>query len=123
MNGGEPPPPTAPLIWRPTGAPQASSRTDDIWFQSPEMGWLVNSNGQIMRTDDGGVTWVEQFHDEGLYLRCIAFASDTRGWVGTLTPARPWKRSHSDFLLARWTDQVTDATAAVSSCRSEPSAP
>ena len=42
------------MTWRPTNAPLASSRTDDIWFRTPETGWLVNSNGQIMRTDDGG---------------------------------------------------------------------
>lgn len=74
-----------PMTWRPTNAPLASSRTDDIWFDSPRSGWLVNSNGQIMRTEDGGDSWHEQFHDEGLYLRCVAFASATRGWVGTLT--------------------------------------
>jgi len=73
------------LTWRPTGAPLASSRTDDIWFRSPELGWAVNSNGQILRTADGGHTWQQQFHDERLYLRCVGFASDTRGWVGTLS--------------------------------------
>ncbi len=76
------------MTWHPTNAPTASSRTDDIWFRTPETGWLVNSNGQIMRTDDGGETWQEQFHEEGLYLRCVAFASDTRGWVGTLTASK-----------------------------------
>ena len=82
---GSSPPAAHAMSWRPTNAPTASSRTDDIWFQSPDLGWLVNSNGQIMQTRDGGDSWTEQFHDPGLYLRCVGFASDTQGWVGTLT--------------------------------------
>lgn len=74
--------------WRPTNAPEASSRTDDIWFTDATSGWLVNSNGQIMHTDDGGDTWQEQFHDANVYLRCAGFASKKVGWVGTLTAAK-----------------------------------
>ena len=51
----EPEPPT--LTWRATNAPPASSRTDDIWFSSARLGWAVNSNGQILRTSDGGDSW------------------------------------------------------------------
>jgi subtilisin family serine protease len=76
------------MSWRPTAAPTASSRTDDIWFHTPDLGWAVNSNGQILRTDDGGASWIEQFHDERLYLRCVGFASASKGWVGTITPAK-----------------------------------
>ena len=71
--------------WRATNAPEASSRTDDIWFIDHNRGWAVNSNGQILHTADGFSTWQEQFHDEELYLRCVGFASESRGWVGTLT--------------------------------------
>src|SRR6476659_9061653 len=77
-------------VWRETNAPVASSRTDDIWFIDPNRGWAVNSDGQIVHTEDGFATWQEQFHDEdsGLYLRCVGFASESRGWVGTTTPGR-----------------------------------
>jgi photosystem II stability/assembly factor-like uncharacterized protein len=77
-------------VWRETNAPVASSRTDDIWFIDPNRGWAVNSDGQIVHTEDGFATWQEQFHDEesGLYLRCVGFASASRGWVGTTTPGR-----------------------------------
>ena len=87
INAGCPDDPQQPAVmsWRPTNAPEASSRTDDIWFRTPELGWAVNSNGQILQTTDGGDTWTEQFHGVGVYLRCVGFASDTRGWVGTLT--------------------------------------
>ncbi|MGH3908762.1 MAG: YCF48-related protein [Pseudonocardiaceae bacterium] len=73
-------------MWGATNAPVASSRTDDIWFLDPQCGWAVNSNGQIVHTEDGFATWEQQFHDAQVYLRCVGFASDTRGWVGTLTP-------------------------------------
>jgi photosystem II stability/assembly factor-like uncharacterized protein len=86
INDGCPdePPPAQPT-WRATNAPEASSRTDDIWFLDHDRGWAVNSNGQILHTADGFSTWQEQFHDEELYLRCVGFASESRGWVGTLT--------------------------------------
>ena len=82
-------PPPVPLTWHATRAPIASSRTDDIWFIDPQRGWAVNSNGQILHTVDGFTTWEEQFHDPEVYLRCVGFASESRGWVGTLTAGKP----------------------------------
>jgi hypothetical protein len=79
------PAPAVELKWRPTNAPVASSRTDDIWFTEPLTGWAVNSNGQIVKTTDGGASWVEQLHDPEVYFRCVGFASPMRGWAGTLT--------------------------------------
>jgi photosystem II stability/assembly factor-like uncharacterized protein len=81
-------PGNASLRWRPTNAPIASSRTDDIWFLDPQVGWAVNSNGQIVHTTDGGNAWIEQLHDLDVYFRCVGFASATRGWVGTLTSGK-----------------------------------
>ncbi len=81
--------PTEPA-WRQTNAPLAKSRTDDIWFLDARRGWAVNSDGKILHTDDGFATWQVQFQDEhsALYLRCVGFGSETRGWVGTTTPGR-----------------------------------
>lgn len=73
------------LKWRPTNAPYASSRTDDIWFIDDLHGWAVNSNGHILYTSDGGASWTVQFR-ANVYWRCIAFADPNRGWAGTLTP-------------------------------------
>ena len=91
INDGCPEHAAAPQpVWRETNAPVASSRTDDIWFIDPQRGWAVNSDGQILHSQDGFTTFEEQFHDEdsGLYLRSVGFASATRGWVGTTTPGR-----------------------------------
>ena len=96
--------PAAPA-WRPTNAPEASSRTDDIWFVDPLRGWAVNSNGQILHTSDGFATCEVQFHDEEVYLRCVGFADASRGWVGTLTPGKRLLETADGG--ATWT-QVTD---------------
>jgi len=74
--------------WRRTGAPVASARTDDICFLDADRGWAVNSNGQILHTEDGAVTWTRQFSVRGAYLRCVGFANDRVGWVGTLAATR-----------------------------------
>lgn len=95
------------LQWRPTNAPIASSRTDDIWFVDPDTGWAVNSNGQILMTTDGGASWTEQFR-AGVYLRCVGFANRTRGWVGSTTAAR--RLFHTRDAGATW-EQVTNLPA------------
>lgn len=76
----------ANLQWRPTNAPMATSRTDDIWFLDPSTGWAVNNNGNILFTADGGKTWQQQAHKPEAYLRCVGFANRLKGWVGTTTP-------------------------------------
>ncbi|MHC9297122.1 YCF48-related protein [Mycobacterium sp. LTG2003] len=74
------------LAWRPTTAPPAQ-RYDDICFLSTELGWAVNSAGQILRTADGGKHWEIQFQVpvalSSLWLRSVGFATENRGWVGT----------------------------------------
>ena len=75
------------FAWRPTNAPP-TQRYDDIWFATPELGWAVNSDGKIFQTRDGGTSWQQQFQvpveASDVYLRSIGFASETRGWVGTI---------------------------------------
>jgi photosystem II stability/assembly factor-like uncharacterized protein len=72
--------------WRPTNAPSAQ-RYDDICFITPQLGWAVNSDGQILHTADGGDNWEVQFQvppsASQLWLRSVGFATESRGWVGT----------------------------------------
>ena len=70
--------PVAPLIWHRTNAPVAR-RHDDLWFLDPLTGWAVNSDGNIIKTTDGGQTWVPQHSAPGVYLRCIGFANANVG--------------------------------------------
>ena len=80
--------PALTLSWRATNAPVADSRTDDVWFIDEQRGWAVNSSGEILHTEDGFNTWERQFHDPQVYFRCVGFASESRGWVGTLTAGK-----------------------------------
>lgn len=90
------------LQWRPTSAPQASSRYDDVWFVNPTTGWAVNSNGDILATNDGGASWQRQLHSND-YLRCVSFANETTGWVGTLGQRnRPGRLYHTRDGGQRW---------------------
>lgn len=87
--------PPSQSVWQRTNAPQASSRTDDIWFPDPDTGWLCNSSGFVCKTEDGGETWKPQFflppnltiNGVGIspYLRTIEFANHDVGWFGALT--------------------------------------
>jgi photosystem II stability/assembly factor-like uncharacterized protein len=77
----------ATLAWRRTAAPSAR-RHDDVWFVDALIGWAVNSDGHIIKTTDGGLTWVLQQSTPGVYLRCLGFAGASIGWVGTLTRSR-----------------------------------
>lgn len=75
--------------WRRTNAPGSTERgfrTDDIWFLDATTGWAVNSEGNIIKTADGGDSWITQAQFPDVYLRSVGFTNATTGWVGTLTP-------------------------------------
>lgn len=71
--------------WISTPAPLAG-RYDDIWFLNEQLGWAVNGNGQILKTDDGGAFWQPQFHDPTVYFRSVVMANSQTGWAGCTTP-------------------------------------
>src|SRR6266404_4699578 len=89
--------------WRPTTAP-VQTRYDDIWFISTQVGWGVNSAGQIVHTEDAGATWtIQHTVDADTWLRCMSFTSPTDGWVGSITRRqRLWKTEDGKT----WTDMT-----------------
>ena len=92
------------FIWHPTTAP-VQTRYDDIWFINPQVGWGVNSAGQIVHTDDGGATWtIQQTVGADTWLRCMSFSSPTDGWVGSITRRqRLWRTQDGKS----WTDMTS----------------
>jgi len=62
----------------------AGRRHDDIFFVSPTRGWVVNGDGEIFRTTDGGDSWERQLHLPDTYFRSCGFVNEEKGWVGTL---------------------------------------
>jgi photosystem II stability/assembly factor-like uncharacterized protein len=89
--------------WHATAAP-VQTRYDDIWFISPQVGWGVNSAGQIVHTEDGGATWtIQQTVNAETWLRCMSFTSPTDGWVGSITrKQRLWRTQDG----RTWTDMT-----------------
>jgi len=73
--------------WIATPAPLAG-RYDDIFFITPHLGWAVNGNGQILKTENGGGSWQIQTQLEGVYFRCMGMANEQVGWVGCTTPGQ-----------------------------------
>jgi photosystem II stability/assembly factor-like uncharacterized protein len=91
------------VTWLPTAAP-VQTRYDDIWFINPQVGWAVNSAGQIVHTDDGGASWtIQKTVSADTWLRCMSFTSPTDGWVGSITRLqRLWKTQDGKT----WTDMT-----------------
>ena len=83
---------TMAFVWHPTAA-GIQGRYDDVQFISPEIGWTVNSAGQILHTKDGGKSWglpqpVTPPELPNTYLRCISFSGPTDGWAGAIRGRR-----------------------------------
>ena len=67
--------PNAPI------APAGYGRHDDLFFASPDSGWVVNGAGEIHRTTDGGQSWTLQTTVSN-YLRCVGFATSVERMGG-----------------------------------------
>ncbi len=64
-------------------SPGTESRHDDVFFVNENLGWIVNGQGYIYRTTNGGAFWHLQT-DVPEYLRSVGFADSLRGWTGTI---------------------------------------
>src|SRR5260221_804453 len=60
------------------------SRHEDLTFIDADNGWLVNARGEVHATHDGGVTWARLAVLACVPLRCVGFASLSKGWAGNL---------------------------------------
>ncbi len=74
-------------VWRVLGnAPDGpnNSQHDDIYFLNESKGWLVNVAGSVYGTQDGGTSWSPLHTRQGTPYTAVGFASDLKGWVGSL---------------------------------------
>jgi photosystem II stability/assembly factor-like uncharacterized protein len=60
-----------------------AQRHDDLHFIDAYRGWVVNGNGEVWRTLDGGGTWTRTALT-GDYNRCVGFINQDTGWIGFL---------------------------------------
>jgi photosystem II stability/assembly factor-like uncharacterized protein len=61
-----------------------------VRFRNPNLGWLIggypmptiNRTGLLLKTTDGGASWIDQTPDVYQFLLSADFANDSVGWVG-----------------------------------------
>ena len=68
--------------------PTARGRHDDVVFINENEGWVVNIDGEIFGTKDGGSSWELLHSNVFVGFRSVAFANDRIGFVGTLDAGR-----------------------------------
>jgi len=64
--------------------PIKRGRTDDLYFFDPQTGFVINSQGYLSYTEDGGETWEVKHENEGTFFRCLTFKDRKEGWLGTI---------------------------------------
>ncbi|NNF57172.1 MAG: T9SS type A sorting domain-containing protein [Rhodothermaceae bacterium] len=64
-------------------SPARPGRHDDVFFVDDRNGWVVNGNGEVWRTLNGGSTWIQSLVLDP-FLRSVSFATPQIGWVGAL---------------------------------------
>ena len=80
-------PALAQYNWMPTGIPAAGSRYDDMVWQTPETGYVIDYSGFLRKTTNGGQTWQQLPSPPGTAFRSIAFMTDQTGFIGKLSAA------------------------------------
>ena len=54
---------------------------ESVYFVDPQTGWVAGSNGTILHTTDGGLSWQHQDSGSTEIVRDIFFLDQNRGWV------------------------------------------
>lgn len=65
-------------------AQSTSSTTSEFFsvaFVDAQTGWTVGMNGTILKTTNGGVTWIAQPSGTTLWLYSVAFVDAQTGWI------------------------------------------
>lgn len=70
--------------WQTLQNAPSGPRHDDGYFINENLGWVVNGNGQIWKTTNGGITWIKQFDKSTIYFRSIGFLDSLCGIAGNL---------------------------------------
>lgn len=60
--------------------PNRNTRRDDFFFINSRTGWVVDGNGYVCKTTDGGYSWSQKYI--GGLLRCISFTDSLNGFIG-----------------------------------------
>ena len=58
-----------------------TAHLNDVYFVDNMTGWVVGSNGTILKTSDGGVSWAAQTSETDQELSSIHFIDENIGWA------------------------------------------
>lgn len=67
-------------------SPTSGFRHDGMSFINADTGWVVNVDGYIYKTTDGGDSFTQLLFQPETSFRCVGFADANRGWAGNLGP-------------------------------------
>jgi len=73
--------------------PVKYGRSDDLHFFDKSTGYVINSEGYLSYTEDGGDTWEIVHENKGTFFRCIEFKNRKEGWLGTIGTDDPYLTS------------------------------
>ncbi len=72
------------LSWRELPNAPFTGRHNDAFFVDANRGWIVNGDGEIYRTMDGGSSWDIQFRKTTAHFRSVGFLNEVRGFAGNV---------------------------------------
>ncbi len=52
-----------------------------VFFVNDNIGWIVGSEGFILKTTDAGIDWIQQNSGTNTYLKKVKFVDEQTGWV------------------------------------------
>lgn len=87
-----------------------------VWFSDDRNGTIVGSGGNIVRTTDGGATWLSQNSGVSNWLLSVVFVDSLYGWsVGGVTTGAPGVVLHTSDAGKSWVPQELPGLETISS--------
>lgn len=76
--------PSADAHWFKLPTVPYKGKQDDIFFVDTKLGFYVNGQGKIYRTQDGGQNWQLMLDQPGTYFRAIGMVDAQHGYAGNI---------------------------------------
>lgn len=84
--------------------PVERGRTDDLYFFDPMNGFVINSQGYVVKTENGGESWEIAHENKGTFFRCLTFKNRKEGWLGNIGTDDEYLKSRDSIPLFETVD-------------------